>query len=236
MRIMRSVLRLTTAVALSLAASFPTVAAGLVAHSSASVTLRVVHCRTRFGVPPGVLALPRDISIASVPVSASRLVAYSNTSDYLIGPPYLRCAGLVAADGGSTVVLWPHGQREPRQHSSGSGLTLSLIPACVGCKAAVTCPYFSIYRRYAHQIGLSCPDQPPIGEIVRYVTRRLVSFVDPPFVAGAGWPSGLGLRATGLVGIEPGRDGAVFTATCTLPAAQRVVCVDSLDAERSLYG
>jgi hypothetical protein len=111
-----------------------------------------------------------------------------------------------------------------------------VIPACLGCKALATCHYFLTFRRYLGQVALNCRPEPPPGERLRYLSKRLVAFVDPPFVTGAGWPSGAGLQSTGLVGIQPGASKVVFTSSCTLPAAQRDVCVDSAAAERSLYG
>ncbi len=206
------------------------------ASAAARVTVPVVRCPTSFGAAPGRSSVPRTLRLHDVPASIAGLIAYSNTSGYLIGPPHLRCAGAVGVDGNATIQAWPPGQARPGPHGAGAGLSLSLIPACVGCKALATCHYFPTFRRYIRQIGLVCRPEPPPGEQLRYLTRRLVAFVDPPFVKGAGWPSGAGLRATGLVGIEPGASQVVFTSSCTLPAAQRGVCVDSAAAERSLLG
>ena len=233
---MRRIARLIAIMCALVAASPATAAAYSAGHDAATVTLRVVRCKTEFGVPPGRINLPSHLSIRGVPGSTSHLVAYSNTSTYLIAPANLDCAGLVGADGSSSLVVWPHGQREPREHSSGSGLSLFLIPACVGCKATTTCPYFATFRAYAHQVGLPCPEHPPSGERVRYLTEHLVGFVDPSFVAGVGWPSGHMLSASGLIGIEPGLAEVVFTSTCTLPTSSHASCTDSADAERSLYG
>jgi hypothetical protein len=212
------------------------VAGSPAAASATAVTVPVVRCPTSFGAVPGPTVVPRTLVVHDVPLSTAGLVAYSNTSGYLIGPPHLRCAGAVGADGNSTIQAWPIGQARPGSHGAGAGLALSVIPACVGCKAQATCHYFPTFRRSVRQLGLICRPEPPPGEQLRYLTRRLVAFVDPPFVKGAGWPSGAGLKSTGLVGIRPGASQVVFTSSCTLPAAQRAVCVDSAAAERSLYG
>ena len=204
--------------------------------SATSVTVPVVRCPTSFGAAPGRTVLPRTVVVRDAPRSTAGLVAYSNTSGYLIGPPQLRCAGAVGADGNSTIQAWPVGQARPGLHGAGAGLALSVIPACVGCKAQATCHYFPTFRRSVRQLGLLCRPEPPPGEQLRYLARHLVSFVDPPFVKGAGWPSGAGLQSTGLVGIRPGASQVVFTSSCTLPAAQRTVCADSAAAERGLYG
>jgi hypothetical protein len=205
------------------------------ARSAPAVTVPVVRCPTSFGAAPGRVPVRRALTLRGVPASTARLTAYTNTSGYLIGPPHLRCAGAVGADGNSTIQAWPRGQAQPGPHSAGAGLALSVIPACVGCKAEATCHYFPTFKRYTRRIGIVCRPEPPPGERLRYLTKRLVAFVDPPFVKGAGWPSGGGLQSTGLVGIQPGRTQVVFTSSCTLPAAQRAVCADSAAAARRLF-
>jgi hypothetical protein len=206
------------------------------AKAAAAVTVPVVRCPTSLSVAPGRGAVPRTLVLRDVPPSTAGLVAYTNTSGFLLGPSHLRCAGAVGADGNATIQAWPVGQARPGPHSAGAALALSVIPECVGCKALATCHYFPTFRRYLRQVELNCRPEPPPGERLRYLTKRLVAFVDLPFVKGAGWPSGAGLRSTGLVGIQPGRGKVVFTSSCTLPAAQRAVCVDSAAAERSLSG
>jgi hypothetical protein len=210
--------------------------AAVSAAATPTVRVPVVRCPTSFGARPGRISVPRALTLRGVPASTARLTAYTNTSGFLLGPPHLRCTGAVGVDGNATIQVWPKGQAKPGLHGTGSGLSLSVIPACVGCKALATCHYFPTFRRYVRQVALNCRPEPPPGERLRYLNKRLVAFVDPPFVKGAGWPSGAGLRATGLVGIEPGASQVVFTSSCTLPAAQRAVCVDSAAAARSLYG
>jgi hypothetical protein len=206
------------------------------AKASAAVTVPVVRCPTSLGAARSPSSVPRTLRLRDVPSSTAGLVAYTNTSGFLIGPPDLRCAGVVAADGNATIQLWPSGQARPGPHGPGAGLALSVIPACVGCKAQATCHYFPTFRRDLGQVELNCRPEPPPGERLRYLGKRLVAFLDPPFIKGAGWPSGAGLRSTGLVGIQPGANKVVFTSSCTLPDAQHDVCVDSAAAARSLYG
>ncbi len=199
------------------------------------VTVPVVRCPTSFGVARGHRSTRQVLALRGVPASTAHLSAYTNTSGYLLGPLGLRCAGAIGADGTSTIQAWPRGQAKPGPHGAGAGLALSVIPACVGCKALATCHYFPTFRRTVRQIGLLCRPEPPPGEQLRYLSKRLVAFTDSPFVRGAGWPSGGGLASTGLVGIQPGRTQVVFTSSCTLPAAERSVCSDSADAARSLF-
>jgi hypothetical protein len=201
-----------------------------------AVTIPVVYCPTWFGFRPSPISPPKTRTLHGVPASTTALVAYTNTNGYLIAPPQLRCNGLDGGDGTSMIEVWPRGQARPTPNGAGAGLSASLLRGCLGCKAKATCHYFSAFRRYIGQFALNCRPEPPPGERVRYLSKRLVAFVDPRFVKGAGWPSGAGLQATGLVGIRPGAGKVVFTSSCTLPAAQRAVCVDSADAARSLYG
>ena len=63
-----------------------------------------------------------------VPFDAG-LVAYTNTQSYLVGPRGMRCSGIVAADGGSQVIVWPQGHSRPSFHAHTAGLTLTLDPA-----------------------------------------------------------------------------------------------------------
>jgi hypothetical protein len=218
------------------AAGAPAAASARAAEAATTVGVPVVRCPTSFGVAPSRTSVPRTLVLRDVPLSTAGLVAYTNTSGFLLGPPHVRCAGVVGVDGNATIQIWPKGQAKPGPLGAGASLSLSVIPACVGCKALATCHYFPTFRRYLRQVELNCRPEPPPGERLRYLTKRLVAFVDSPFVKGAGWPSGAGLRATGLVGIEPGASQVVFTSSCTLPAMQRDVCVDSAAAERGLYG
>jgi hypothetical protein len=205
------------------------------ANAAARVTVPIVNCSTSSGAGSEHTAVPRRLVLRDVPSSTASLVAYSNAGRYLIAPPHLRCVAAIGADGNATIQAWPVAQARPGPHGAGSGLTLSVIPACVGCKALATCHYFPTFRRYLRRVALNCRQEPPPGERLRYLSKRLVAFVDPPFVNGAGLPSGAGLRSTGLVGIRPGASQVVFTSSCTLPAAQHDVCDDSAAAARSFY-
>jgi hypothetical protein len=166
--------------------------------------------------------------------SASRLAAYSNTDGYLLAPRNMRCAGLVAADGGSQIVIWPRGHARPGPHSDGDGLELSLNPACTSCRAGEACPFFP---QFARSLGFPCSEGVPAGEIVDRPSSAVAVFEDPPGVAGSGWPSGGSDTANGVVGIAPGQgDRLVYRATCTLPLRERALCTASLNEVISRYG
>jgi hypothetical protein len=166
--------------------------------------------------------------------STAGLVAYTNTQLYLIGPSGMRCSGIVAADGGSGVTVWPQGYRSLPTHASTDGLTLSVTPACVFCKAAAACPFFAALARDLH---FPCQQGVPAGERVYHLESTIVLFEDPPGVAGSGGPSGGHDPANGVVGYRgsPQR-GSVYRATCTLPAGQHSICTTVLNDVISRYG
>jgi hypothetical protein len=199
---------------------------------ASAATVRVVRCRTQFGIPPSKITVPSRVVVRGSPRSTAGLAAYTNTELFLIGPAHMACSGAVGADGGTDVVVWPRGQRTPRQHSHSDGLTVSLIPACVGCMAATACPFFP---SFASRLGFPCPGGVPAGEIVDRPSSHVAGFQDPPGVAGDGWPSGGRDTANGLVGIK-GRGGVVYSATCTLPTRRHGVCRVSLNDVRARYG
>jgi hypothetical protein len=111
---------------------------------------------------------------------------------------------------------------------------LTVIPVCVGCKVYLTCPYLGVMQRAARSYQVACPGEPPPGERAYQLSKRLAAFVDPPSVRGLGWPSGRGLRASGLVGFLPGRFLPAFASSCTLWSTMRSICSDSIAAERYL--
>jgi hypothetical protein len=183
-------------------------------------------------VKPVKISVPSTVALRGSARSTAGLVAYTNTVLFLIGPRAMRCSGVVGADGGSSVIVWPRGQRSPRQHSRGDGLTLDVIPACVGCMAAAACPFFPSFARH---LGSPCPSGVPAGETVERLSSNVVAYEDPPGVAGDGWPSGGSDPANGIVGIK-GRDGVVYSATCTLRASEHDICTASLNDVHARYG
>ncbi len=202
------------------------------ARLASTQSVRVVRCRTEFGVRPGKISVPSRVAVRGSPRSTAGLVAYTNTELFLIGPAHMACAGAVGADGSADVVVWPRGQRSPRQHSRGDGVTLSVIPACVGCMASVACPFFP---SFASKLGFPCTSGVPASEVVDRLSSHVTGFEDPPGVAGDGWPSGGKDPANGLVGIK-GRGGVVYSSTCTLPSRKHAVCTVTLNDVLARYG
>jgi hypothetical protein len=157
-----------------------------------------------------------------------------DTLDYLIGPAGMQCTGVVAVDGGTLIVVWPKGDPKPTQHAHEAGLTLALDPACVGCKEADACPFFS---QFAVQERLPCPNGGiPPGEDAYGLTKNATLFEDPPGVAGDGWRSCGTDPANGVVGINVAEQSLLYRATCTVPSAQHSICTVALNDVIARYG
>ncbi len=200
------------------------------ATSSRAVSVAVVRCPTRMGITGSHRRVPTRITLDEPPSSATHLVAYTNTEDFLVGPAGMACSGAIGVDGTATILAWPQGSPEPRRHSHGAGLSLSVDPDCVGCQAELACPFFTAFAR---SLGFPCTDTIPSRERVDRIDTDLVSYQDPPGVSGDGWPSGGVDPANGVVALfgprVRGRPEEVMSATCTLPAAASPVCTTSLN-------
>lgn len=195
-------------------------------------TVPTVRCRTEFGASPPPTRIPSRVAVRGGPRSVDGIVAYTNRVLFLIAPAGMACSGLDAADGGSVLLLWRHGEHKPTQHSHQAGLSLTLDPACSSCRAEEACPFFPALAR---QLDFPCIATVPTREVVDHISRRLILFQDPPGVPGDGWPSGGPDPANGLVGITPRYD-EVYRATCTLPASRHQACTTSLNDVISRYG
>jgi len=203
------------------------------ATASTVAVLPVVRCQTQFGIPGASPRTPGTLTVGSSSPT-SGLAAYTNTQIYLVGLRGMRCSGLVAVDGGSQVIAWPAGQSRPGPHARTDGLTLSLEPACAGCKAEDACPFFTALAR---DLGFPCTSGVPRGERVHPLRSNDVLFEDPPGVAGSGWPSGGPDPANGLVGYTGSpKNGVVYRSTCTLPAREHSLCTTSLNDVIHRYG
>jgi hypothetical protein len=200
---------------------------------AATTRIPVVRCPTVFGVTGNHHRAPASLAVdAAGPTHG--LVAYTNTSLFLIAPRGLRCSGIVAADGGTQVVVWAAGEPRPQPHSRGIGLTLSVDPACASCRANDACPFFTTLAR---QAGFPCAAGIPAGERVLRPSRSVALFEDPPGVRGSGWPSGGRFPANGVVGTLPSSiEALVYRATCTLPAADHAICTESLNDVIARHG
>lgn len=198
------------------------------AEAQAARTVPVTRCPTTTGVSGPVGPTPARLSVRG---ATHGLVAYTNSDEYLLAPSSMHCAGQIGGDGSAVLVVWLAAR--PGFHSRHAGLTLVVIPACVGCKAEQICPFFPAYAR---RLAFPCNTAVPPGE---RVTRRRTHalFEDPPGVAGDGWPSGGADPSIGVVGYTNAPyQGIVYRATCTLPSRERDVCAVSLNDVIGRYG
>ena len=198
-----------------------------------AATLPVVRCPTEFGISGSSHPTPPTLTDHSSP-STGGLVAYTNTQAYLVGPRGMRCSGIVAADGGSQVIVWPPGHSRPSFHAHTAGLTLTLDPACAARRAEDACPFFTTLAR---DLRFPCRSGIPQDERVYHLRSNIVLFEDSPGVAGSGWPSGGADPANGLVGVAGSpENGLVYRSTCTLPASEHSICTASLNDLINRYG
>jgi hypothetical protein len=214
--------------------SVVTATAASTAPASAGNRVAVVRCATRSAVTQHP-TLPHTISVLGSPATSHRLAAYTNGFTYLIGPASMNCAGFVAVDGGTQVIIWPHGHAKPSRHSRSPGLTIAVDPACASCKAYDACP---LLPSVASSLGFPCTTGIPAGERVYVLRSTVVLFEDPPGVAGDGWPSGGPDPANGLVGeiVSIPQFPGIYRATCTLPASEHAICTASLNDAIARYG
>jgi hypothetical protein len=217
-------LRLATVALVSAATCFATASAGTA--EAAQPTVPTVSCHTTFGVQGQHPRLPARVAVGGNPRSVRSLVAYSEPYAHLLGPSGMKCAASVGADGGQEITVWRDGQPEPRTHSHEQGLTLQVIPACVGCMYSLVCPLDPSLANRIYPGFPACPTTAPAKE---KIVRRgdLLLFSDPPSVAGDADPSGGQYWAYGAAGYSR-RHGA-FGASCTLPNSQRWICTAALD-------
>jgi hypothetical protein len=202
--------------------------------TASATVVPVVRCPTTFGVAGQTHSAPAQLDVRAPASTARGLAAYTNTGAYLLGPAGMRCSGILAADGGSQVLVWPQAQRRPGPHSHGAGIVLTIDPACASCRAEDACPFL---RALARGLGFPCTSGVPAGERVDRLSSSLVLFEDPPGVSGSGSPSGGADPANGVVGTTgTARNRSVYRSTCTLPSSEHSLCTTILDDVIARYG
>lgn len=191
----------------------------------------VVPCKVAFGVSPETRPrLPGRIS--GVPASVARRTRfYSDGFVTVLAPKGWACSGLAAADGSQSLSVYPRGQSDPLRGTpkrTATAVTVFLDYTGHGPGAALVCALFPGSRAasLAQSTG-SCPSV-PAGEVHGRPRPGVVSFVDPPGVAGSGIPSGGAFAASGAVvyptsASEPS-SVAVAKITCTLAPGPAALC------------
>jgi hypothetical protein len=151
----------------------------------------------------------------------------------IIGPRGWSCEGTFGADGGGGVTIYPHGSTS----SSAEAIAASQTSACVGCAIGQACPLFtSAWRASIRMFNQGCLAYKPSFETERSIGSGVVQFEDPQGIKGDGVPSGGPYRAIGVMTYHPNSPNGSWLETCTLPTADRTVCMLSLRQFVAQYG
>jgi hypothetical protein len=167
-----------------------------------------------------------------VATSVRGLRFYSNGMITVLGPAGWACGGLVAADGGQKLDVFPPGTPDYSTELAPKGAALVEVDADYTGHlpgADEICALFphSAAASEVQSGGMSCPA--PTGEKTSQVTSDIVSFTDPPAVAGTGSGSGGSLASVGA-GVYPqlpfGGTASVDISllSCTLPKKTASLC------------
>jgi hypothetical protein len=198
----------------------------------------VVACPAAVGAegvtPP---AVPTQLTAALGTAAASQLRFFSDGFATVLAPRGWTCAGLVAADGGQSLSVFPVHQPNPlgtgRVPSTAAGVTVFVDYTGHGPGARLVCALFPGTRaaQLAAQTG-GCP--PAAGrEGVRRRRAEVARFDDAPGVRGVGVPSGGTNRAVGAVVYPRPRPEpesvTVSKVTCTAPRATAALCPTIVD-------
>lgn len=202
--------------------------------------LTVNHCPTDFGVSPQATnPVPDQVTADLPPGLVGKVELYRDANNWLsvLGPAGWSCQALDAADGATSVIVYPADR--PLARDSG-GLPDFPTPytsreqeavfahntsACQGCRLDLACP---LMYDAGDAAGLPpCAKAPPQSEQIRSISVGTMEFDDPPGVAGDAAPSGGSLHARGRVLYYPG--DTAYEYTCTLPDSMSAVCDVVLD-------
>lgn len=175
----------------------------------------------------------------SVPAAlAGRLSAYTDQAGILftVAPQRWHCAGAVAVDGNSSVMVVPPGaSTEPfplgfaldgKEAVAASGTS-----ACRGCTDDLVCPLLA--DAADAPLHGPCSHAPPAAESVTHASSTAAGFQDPPGVARDGALSGGAYPANGVIVFHPptpnsGADTG-FIETRTLSEADHALCSAALN-------
>jgi serine/threonine protein kinase len=193
----------------------------------AITTVSVTSCPTQYGVQ-GATSPPTPPSLAAPTSIASRLGGFSNGSISALGPTGWSCTGLVGANGGRSLTIYPPGEPAPELPGGTSSpiraIFIEIPSAQTGNAPSLACPLFSTAAAMA---PTTCAP-PPAQESVHRSGSDVVEFEDPAGVTGDGTPSGGSYPANGvMIWNQSGQYSAL--ATCTLPEAEHAVCTAVLN-------
>jgi len=171
--------------------------------SSTSISeLPVISCATTYGGPTPA-SPPFVASQLPTTTTTKGLSYYSNGLITVMGPAGWACSALVAGDGGQNLSVYPPGSpgvgnaaTTTPKGSQNVSFTLEYTGHIPG--ADVVCSFFpkSAAAAFVQSAQQSCVGL-PAGEKTSQLTPDVVTFVDPPHVAGAGEGSGGSLTSIG---------------------------------------
>ena len=207
---------------------------GLPAVEGSEVQVPLIPCPTQFGtsaqrrasfVPHVTAKLPADL--------VGRVSAYVDEAGYLVvlAPTGWHCSALVAADGGTRVLVAPLSDRltpwpEPFQRDARQAVAAYSTSACGGCRYQLLCPLLPTSQADMTQYG-PCRVA-PAQERMRYLSGALAVFEDPAYVMGDGAPSGGAYAAEGVLIHHPASplpgDEAGYEETCTVQSSSKDLC------------
>jgi hypothetical protein len=159
----------------------------------------------------------------------------------LLAPTGWICTANFGADGSGGVSVYPSGETLT-SGSLAEGSTLEAIvgsetSACVSCREGQACPLFATAAAdYEQDYQMSCPTTRPEAESVEPIENGVVGFLDPPDVAGDGYPSGGQYPANGVMTYHSGDENGSWIETCTLPYSQQALCTAVLNNFAQNYG
>jgi hypothetical protein len=188
----------------------------LVAASRASAAaVRVVGCRTSYGVTQHSESLPGVIGTNLSAKQARGLAFYGNNDVLVLAPAGWGCSGEVGADGSTSMGI-THGHESVTESAIVSGGYAGSFEAC------------SLFRDARPPVR--CAEHPPLAETDVRLSRTAIAFHDPPGVHGTGVRSGGALPAYGVMLYDPSvSTGFYFEETCVLPASEHRLCTVLLD-------
>ena len=214
-----------------------------------AVSLPVVECPTTQGIQgTSPSTFPSSIAVTLPRATAKTLAYYSDSTrsiSPIMAPAGWSCSALEAVDGGITLSVFPSSEAadfasrstspQPFTASKDVAVIAYFTGACQGCVFDASCPLIPYVGSQTGQDS-PCPAAAPAGEVIKWLNgsptdsgagsvQDLVSFVDPPGVAGDGVPSGGTSPASGLLSYSTGSgEPNASLITCTLPSAQKEQC------------
>jgi hypothetical protein len=201
-------------------------------------TVPVAACRAAVGAegvspPPIPARLPALLTARA----ASKLRFFSDGFVTVLAPRAWRCAGVVAADGGESLSVFPAHQPNPLRSDhvppNAAGVTVFVDYTGHGPGAHLVCSLFAATR--AAELAARTGGCAPAArrETVRRTRVDVARFDDPPGVRGVGLPSGGANRAVGAIvypQLRPEPESVtVSKVTCTAPRSVIGLCPTIVD-------